>query len=468
MGVELMGLHGVYVLFIALIIGFMIFRKDTTPICLIGILLIGLAATGSVSQSVEGIFTSLIYAMKELLPTILVISIIVGMSHVLSLSGVSDTMISPVTKLIRSPAAAYWIIGIIMMIVSWFFWPSPAVALIGAVLLPAAIRVGLPAIGVAVAMNLFGHGIALSGDFVIQAAPTLTADAAGLPVGSVITASIPLVIVMGTVTTALAFWFLRSDLRRGVLKPASAMKSAVPGISGSSMKGIPLLPVRKRRTLAVLIPLLFLADITTMYAYRLQGGEATALIGGTAALILLLVAMLSHRQEGFGKSTSYLVDGFHFGFKVFGPVIPIAAFFYLGDAALLELFGNVLPAGSQGIVNDLGLALAHHVPVQPAVSAVTLTAVGAITGLDGSGFSGISLAGSVAHLFSAALGAGAETLTALGQVAAIWVGGGTLIPWALIPAAAICGVDPFDLARRNLKPVLIGLAVTTVVAIFLI
>jgi hypothetical protein len=59
-------------------------------------------------------------------------------------------------------------------------------------------------------------------------------------------------------------------------------------------------------------------------------------------------------------------------------------------------------------------------------------------------------------------------LTALGQIAAIGVGGGTIIPWALIPAAAICGVNPFELARRNLYPVLIGLAVTTVVAMFLI
>ncbi|CDN41107.1 hypothetical protein BN871_AC_00010 [Paenibacillus sp. P22] len=42
------------------------------------------------------------------------------------------------------------------------------------------------------------------------------------------------------------------------------------------------------------------------------------------------------------------------------------------------------------------------------------------------------------------------------------------MPWALIPAAAICGVSPFELARRNLKPVLIGLAVTTVAAIFLL
>ncbi|CRH78050.1 Uncharacterised protein [Chlamydia trachomatis] len=59
-------------------------------------------------------------------------------------------------------------------------------------------------------------------------------------------------------------------------------------------------------------------------------------------------------------------------------------------------------------------------------------------------------------------------MTALGQITAIWVGGGTLIPWALIPAAAICNVSPFELARRNLLPVTIGLAVTTIVAMFLI
>jgi len=119
-------------------------------------------------------------------------------------------------------------------------------------------------------------------------------------------------------------------------------------------------------------------------------------------------------------------------------------------------------------VNDLGVALADVVPLNGIIGAVTLAVTGAITGLDGSGFSGISLAGSIAQLFGTAIGSGTAVLTALGQVAAIWVGGGTLIPWALIPAAAICGVSPFELARRNLKPVLIGLAVTTVVAMFLV
>ena len=102
-----------------------------------------------------------------------------------------------------------------MMVISWFFWPSPAVALLGAVLLPVAIRAGLPALGVAMAMNLFGHGIALSSDFVIQGAPKLTADAAGIPVGDVIAANIPLVITMGVVTTVVAYFLLRRDMKRG-------------------------------------------------------------------------------------------------------------------------------------------------------------------------------------------------------------------------------------------------------------
>jgi hypothetical protein len=80
----------------------------------------------------------------------------------------------------------------------------------------------------------------------------------------------------------------------------------------------------------------------------------------------------------------------------------------------------------------------------------------------------ISLVGSLAKLFSVSIGSGIATLTALGQIAAIFTGGGTLIPWSVIAAAAICNVSPFELARRNLMPVLIGLFVTTVVAIFLI
>jgi hypothetical protein len=466
MGVELTVLHWIYLAFIVLIIGFMIARKDTSLICIIGIFLLAATATHSLSAAISGVFNSFIYAITELLPTILVISIIVAMSKVLTTTGINDVMISPFTRFIRTPGWAYWTIGILMMIISWFFWPSPAVALMGAVLLPVAIRVGLPALGAAMAMNLFGHGIALSGDFIIQGAPKLTADAAGLPVSEVISASVPLVFVMGVVTTVAAFLLLRRDMKRGHF--ANEANEVAATADAAIEKTKQLLSNQAKNMLAIIIPILFVLDVVAMFYLRLQGGDATALIGGTAIFILILISIFAHKQESFSEITNYLIEGFQFGFKVFGPVIPIAAFFYLGDAGFVKIIGEHLPKLSQGIVNDLGIALAHVVPLSDGVGAVTLAIVGAITGLDGSGFSGISLTGSVAHLFATAIGGGAATLTALGQIAAIWVGGGTLVPWALIPAAAICGVDPFELARRNLVPVAIGLVVTTIVAMFLI
>ncbi|MBY0121116.1 hypothetical protein [Bacillus sp. S/N-304-OC-R1] len=468
MGVELTALHWIYVLFILFIIGFMIMRRDTTLVCIIGIFLIAITATGSVSSSISSVFNSFIYAITELLSTILIISIIVAMSRILTITGINDVMISPFAKFIKTPALAYWTIGIVMMVISWFFWPSPAVALLGAVLLPVAIRVGLPALGVAVAMNLFGHGIALSGDFVIQAAPKLTADAAGLPVGDVISASIPLVIVMGAVTTITAFILLKRDMKLGKLTASTGLSPYSNENSSVQKESKPLLSLGQKRFFAILIPIIFAANVAAMYVMNLQGGDATALIGGTSIFILIIITLICHKNKGLEKTTNYLISGFQFGFKVFGPVIPIAAFFYLGDSGFSAIIGDHLPASSHGIVNDLGVGLAALVPLSKEISAITLTVVGAITGLDGSGFSGISLAGSIAKLFAAAIGSGAATLTALGQIAGIWVGGGTLIPWALIPAAAICNVDPFELARRNLIPVTIGLIVTTIVAMFLI
>jgi hypothetical protein len=465
MGLELNVLHWIYLSFIILIIAVMVMKRDTSLVCIAGIFLLGLFATDSLYQSVMGIFNSFIFAIKELIGTILIISIITAMSKVLLETGINEIMVSPFTRLIKTPTLAYWIIGILMMVISWFFWPSPAVALLGAVLLPVALNVKLPAMGVAVAMNLFGHGIALSGDFIIQGAPKLTADGAGIPVSEVVAASIPLVVVMGVVTTIAAFWILKRDIRSGTLVTENILIPAKDKVEKADSHK---LSINTKKLLAFLILVLYLTDIIIMYLAKLQGGDATALIGGTSVFILILVSMLSNKNRGMEKIMEYLIEGLQFGFKIFGPVIPIAAFFYLGDSAMISVFGEVLPKASHGLVNDLGIALSSLVPLNAAVGAVTLTTVGAITGLDGSGFSGISLVGPIAKLFATSIGAGVATLTALGQVAAIWVGGGTLVPWAVIPAAAICGVDPFELARRNLKPVLIGLVVTTIVAVFLI
>ena len=425
MDIQLNALHYVYLLFTLLILGVMIKKRDTSLVCILGVFILGIIATSSLSQAIMGVFNSFIYAIVELMGTILIISVIVGMSTILTKTGINEIMVSPFTKLIKNPTLAYWVIGILMMIISWFFWPSPAVALIGAVMLPVAVSAGLPALAVAMTMNLFGHGIALSGDFIIQGAPKLTADAAGIPVSQVISASIPLVIVMGVVTTITAFIFLKRDLKSGKIKAEQKINRFKNKEEGDILKNV--LTMKTKKTLAVVTPILFGIDVIIMFIANLQGGDATALIGGTAIFILVLVSLLVHKGKALEEITKYLVSGFKFGFEIFGPVIPIAAFFYLGDDGFLKVIGEFLPEGSQGLVNDLGIALANIVPLNAGVGAVTITSVGAITGLDGSGFSGISLAGSVARLFGAAIGKGVATLTALGQIAAIWVGGGTLI-----------------------------------------
>lgn len=141
----------------------------------------------------------------------------------------------------------------------------------------------MPALGAAVAMNLFGHGIALSGDYIIQGAPKLTADAAGLPVSSVMQASIPLVAVMGIVTTVSAFWMMKRDQENGtwrdglVASPGTAEPLADAGTEADQPV---FMSDRLRKGLAIAIPLLFLLDVIGMFVLHLQGGDATALVGG--------------------------------------------------------------------------------------------------------------------------------------------------------------------------------------------
>jgi hypothetical protein len=119
-------------------------------------------------------------------------------------------------------------------------------------------------------------------------------------------------------------------------------------------------------------------------------------------------------------------------------------------------------------LGDVGLALSNSVTIGkiPAVGIETLVAL--ITGMDGSGFSGLPIVGSIAQTFGIEAGFNVAALAALGQVITVWVGGGTIIPWGVIPVAAICDVPAADLARKNLIPVLCGIVAAAVVTIFLI
>ena len=214
-----------------------------------------------------------------------------------------------------------------------------------------------------------------------------------------------------------------------------------------------------------LIGLLFLLDIVAMLTFKIRGGDATALLGGTVALIMVIVGLGVYGGDGLEKLTEHGRSGFMFGVRIFAPVFFIASFFFMGGpGTAVTIFGE----GARGLLFDLGQALGNAVPLSAIPVALVEAAVGGITGLDGSGFAGLPLTGSMALALGKPTGLHLPTLAALGQFFAVVVGGGTIIPWAVIPAAAITGTDPIELARRNLVPTLLGLVGVVVVAIFLL
>jgi hypothetical protein len=116
-----------------------------------------------------------------------------------------------------------------------------------------------------------------------------------------------------------------------------------------------------------------------------------------------------------------------FSIKIFAPVIPIAGFFYLGSPKIAPL---TLGQGAPGYLFDLGSALAATLPLGKIPLAFGMTLVGVITGLDGSGFSGLPLTGSLAAALGNPIGLDVSVLAALAQVGAIFSGGGCLTAWA--------------------------------------
>jgi Mg2+/citrate symporter len=119
-------------------------------------------------------------------------------------------------------------------------------------------------------------------------------------------------------------------------------------------------------------------------------------------------------------------------------------------------------------LNDIGAFLANKVPLSKGPVVVMQALIGGITGLDGSGFAGLPLVGSLAQTFSGAISIHKDGLAALGQITAVWVGGGTIIPWGVIPVAAICGVEPAELVKKNIIPVAVGFIATVIVAIIIL
>src|SRR5699024_12712309 len=84
--------------------------------------------------------------------------------HPLQDLGAARRMIQPIGKMMINGHLSYFVLVGVTYVISLFFLPPPAVPLICALLVPAAVRSGLPTMLAAVAVVIAGQGMALFSD----------------------------------------------------------------------------------------------------------------------------------------------------------------------------------------------------------------------------------------------------------------------------------------------------------------
>jgi hypothetical protein len=556
--VALTAAHWVYLAGVLLIIGVTVARKNVVVPALLATLVTAWVMTGSPVTGIQAIFNASLTAASELFNIFLIIALVTALLGALRAMKADQRMVTPFQRVMRGGWSAYAVLGVVTYFISLFFWPTPAVPLIGAILVPAAIRAGLPAMGAAMAIAIAGQGMALSSDYVMQVAPGLSAAAAGAETSAVADIALVLSLITGGVAlvvtgvmlrrhmrapggTNLEEWegtvaaaaqpvertsrlaaviatrlgFAKARPRDEVAEPLTVVEERVPvsagvathGGGGEPPAGTPRLSgsgggagtrdggapssggsaaagpddedddpraVRLSKVFAVAVPVVFgimivymaLGKFTTLVP-EVQGGSAAALVGGVAAvLVIIAVVALDGPAKALTTCGEHLVDGLVFAFRAMGVVLPIAGFFFLGNADYAgQILGLEEGQSAPGLLVDLVTAGEGFIPGNPLVMCFGVLLVGMAAGLEGSGFSGLPLTGSLSGALGPTVGMDPATLAAVGQMGSVWAGGGVLVAWSsLLVVAGVTRVPVIDLARKCFVPVVAGLVVSTLFA----
>ena len=526
--------HWIYLAGVVVIIGVMITRKNVVVPAVAATFLTAWVFTGGLVKGLTSVFNASLVAAQELFNIFLIIALVTAMLGAMQALGSDRRMIMPFQKVMRSGSSAFLVLFVVTYLISLFFWPTPAVPLIGAILLPAAIRAGLPAMGAAMAIAVAGQGMALSSDYIIQVAPGLSAVSAGVETGPVADRAMILSLITGLVAMVLVFIHVRrtfvspdeGHLARwmrtasdgtllgeddefedgignggtGGTGGTGGLRRGVDGVDGGGAGGDEILAsgktgaatlarvavedlpeeetaVKRSKLFAVLVPVVFLAMVGYMMLGKFTdlvpesaGGDAAGLVGGVAAIVLLVCTVSLDGRNALETTADHVVDGLVFAFKAMGVVIPIAGFFFIGNS---DFAGRIMSLGEDatapGFLFDLVSEAQHVIPDNPIVMGIGILLIGMATGLDGSGFSGLPLTGSLSGALGPASGVDVETLAAIGQMGAIWAGGGTLIAWSsLLAVAGFARVSAIELARKLFLPVTAGLLVSTVLGVLIL
>lgn len=470
---ELTMAHWMYLLGTCLIILTMLFRQNVVLPAIFMTFLVGWVYSGSFMEGLQTIFNASLTAAGELFNIFLIIAIMTALLHSLKSIGSDAQMIRPFQGVMKNGHLSFWILVFVTYALSLFFWPAPAVPLIGALLIPVAIKAGLPPIGAALAISLAGHGMALSSDFVIQVAPALTASSGGFEAADVMYRAIVLSIITGAVALTLVYLSIRKTIKAPSQENLTKWEESgdeEEKLTGSKEQGT----IKKNRFttfFALLVPLSFLAIIAYVVLATfsnivppIESGAGASLIGGTAAILIMVAALLKNVRSSLQTVSEFIVKGFVFAFKVMGVVIPIAGFFFIGSSDYAaKIFGIENSEEAPAFLFDLVQAGQHAIPDNAFLTGFGILILGMISGLDGSGFSALPLIGGLSDALSQTVSADPATLAAIGQMGAIWVGGGTLIAWSpIIAIAGFAKISVMELVQKSFIPVVIGLIVSTI------
>jgi hypothetical protein len=521
MDTQLTAAHWVYLAGIVVILITMALRKNIVVPAVTATLLTAWVFSGSIVTGLASIFNGSLVAAQELFNIFLIIAFVTAMLGALREMGADKLMVAPFRRVMRAGTSSFITLAIVTYVISLFFWPTPAVPLVGAVLIPVAIRAGLSPLSVGMVIAIAGQGMALSSDYIIKVAPGISATAAGVDADSVADKALILSLIVGLTALIITFVSQRRTWRTpspellveweneadkfGVPHDGQDSKDGVSGGTGSApahTEGNTPVPVGpggasatatltpaqtvadpvppktfSAKTFAALVPAAYLAFVVylllgkfTSLVPPLQGGEAAGIVGGIAAMLLFAACLTNDKRDFLESSSRHIIDGLVFAFKAMGIVLPIAGFFFIGNGDFsARILGLPEDVTGPALLFDLINAALAHVSPNPFIVAFTVLFVGLIAGLEGSGFSGLPLTGSLSGALGTAAGMDPATLAAIGQMGNIWSGGGTLVAWSsLVAVAGFARVPVLTLARKCFLPVMTGLILSTVFAIIVL
>lgn len=558
---QLTAAHWVFLAGVVVILATMVMRKNIVVPAVVATFLTALVWSGSLVTGLASVFNASLAAATALFNIFLIIAMVTAMLRALEGLGSDRRMVAPFRRVMRNAHLSWWTLLIVTYFISLFFWPTPAVPLVGAVLIPVAVRSGLRPLAIGFTIAVAGQGMALSSDYIIGVAPQLSATTAGIEdVSLVADRALVLSLIVGAVAIAIGYamefrkmrkpsdallaeWESAGDRRSGSAD-AEAIEDAADlgggaaarrsggrptgdlpvdgtggggpsvegqrelvgvGVAGTrdqaetvaahlgkgrALIGTPaggpvapeahtIHPVEKpvaSKAFALLVPLAYLALVVYLIVATvsddvddLQGGDAAALVGGIAILVMFGAAFARSGSNFLETAADHIIDGLVFAFKAMGVVLPIAGFFFVGSG---DYSGQILGVGEDeaapSLLFDLVTRLQEQLPESGMITAIGIMLVGVVAGLDGSGFSGLPLTGALAGSLADGSGVSSPTLAAIGQMGNIWSGGGTLVAWSsLLAVAGFCRVSAVDLARMLFLPVMAGLVVASVLGVLL-